>query len=436
MNNTIIIEVTGNTQPSAECIPIGASGEHNAAVLKFVLNEDFTSEYKYYLEFTLPNAKSFRTAYLELNQEDNSIIFPVPASLSNAGCVDCCFNAARIDADGITSQLLRPKSLTLLFSPLYNANGEILKEYDFSINTLLENIKNGAFKGDKGDKGSEYILTEDDKTEITDKLTERVFGRLITKAVSAEGSLSLSDASENNAVSFIIQGRTQITKPVISQPVSKDNIARIEGIDSVSVTVNQNTITSSFPTSANSVDNYCDEVDLVSGKFIKRIEVYEFDGSEPIVQGSIFEYNGKPFYRCYFSPKQKMITGSGLPGVCSHFEKVDTYISSQNKLDALAATGKVFNGIWFGQVNGIVYFFTEKSADELSAFFAEQKNNGTPVKINYLLNTPIEEECTKNGFPLTGESNIAVSPEHCTFNLKYYADISKVIENIESKLSQ
>lgn len=436
MDNTLIIEVDNTAQLSTECIPVGVNGEHNAVVLKFVLDAAFTSDYKYYLEFTLPNAKSFRTGYLELNSADNSLEFSVPASLTGMGCVDCCLNAANVDTSGITNQLIKPKSLTLLFSPLYNANGEILSEYDFSINTLLENIKNGAFKGEKGDKGESYILTKNDKNEITDTVAQQVFGKLITKTKSSTESLTLTDASNNNALSFAIHGHTNISKPIEAEQISKDNIAQIDGVNSITVSTNQNNINVNLPFSIYSLSSYSDTVDLVSGKHTENICVYEFDGSETIVQATILEYNGKPFYRCYFSPKRTMISGSCLPGLCTHFDKITTYISSQNKLDYLVNTGGIFNGVWFGQSNGIVYFFTEKSAAELSAFFAEQKSNGTPVRIHYILYTPREEDCVKYDIELAEDCNIALSPADCRFDLKYYADISKVIENIESKLSE
>lgn len=434
MNNTIIIEVGYSNEPSAECIPVGGCGEHNAAILKFVLDAVFTYEYKYYLEFTLPNAKSFRTDYLELNSTDNSILFSVPASLSSESCVDCCFNAVKIDADGKTIQLLKPKSLTMIFSPLYNANGEILKEYDFSVNTLLEKIKSGAFKGDKGEQGDSYNLTLQDIEKISEKISERIYGLPLNKKASSVGNITLSDAADSKAVSFCIYGESKVLKPDESTDISKDNISELSGLTACDITVNDELYSCNFQQPLNKLQEYADKTDLSSGKTTTIIGTYKLNGSETIYDSAEFVYNDKPYYRYYFSPKPNMKTGTNLPGFCSHFEEVFSFIPNQLILNSIINSGKRFRGVWFGQTNNVIYFFSEMNSTQLKAFFKEQYDNQTPVTLYYVMQKPVETDTEIKDIMLKNQSNIQVSPVGLNFDIEYNADISKVIENIESKL--
>ena len=64
MTKTISIYIFLEDEPSVECITAGNSAEHNATTLKFILESTFTDEFKYYLDFVLPNGKILRTDYL------------------------------------------------------------------------------------------------------------------------------------------------------------------------------------------------------------------------------------------------------------------------------------------------------------------------------------------------------------------------------------
>ena len=61
MTKTISIYIFLEDEPSVECITAGNSAEHNATTLKFILESTFTDEFKYYLDFVLPNGKILRT---------------------------------------------------------------------------------------------------------------------------------------------------------------------------------------------------------------------------------------------------------------------------------------------------------------------------------------------------------------------------------------
>lgn len=154
MTKTISIYIFLEDEPSVECITAGNSAEHNATTLKFILESTFTDEFKYYLDFVLPNGKILRTDYLPLDKNDeNSVSFDVPASVTKYGTAECCLNAVKIDENGITTEVMKPKNVILYFNTLADADGALLSDYDFSVNTMLENIKNGVFKGEKGETG-------------------------------------------------------------------------------------------------------------------------------------------------------------------------------------------------------------------------------------------------------------------------------------------
>ena len=144
MTKTISIYIFLEDEPSVECITAGNSAEHNATTLKFILESTFTDEFKYYLDFVLPNGKILRTDYLPLDKNDeNSVSFDVPASVTKYGTAECCLNAVKIDENGITTEVMKPKNVILYFNTLADADGALLSDYDFSVNTMLENIKNG-----------------------------------------------------------------------------------------------------------------------------------------------------------------------------------------------------------------------------------------------------------------------------------------------------
>lgn len=148
MTKTISIYIFLEDEPSVECITAGNSAEHNATTLKFILESTFTDEFKYYLDFVLPNGKILRTDYLPLDKNDeNSVSFDVPASVTKYGMAECCLNAVKIDENGITTEVMKPKNVILYFNTLADADGALLSDYDFSVNTMLENIKKRCVQG-------------------------------------------------------------------------------------------------------------------------------------------------------------------------------------------------------------------------------------------------------------------------------------------------
>lgn len=131
----------------------GIMWEHNATLLKFVLDSKFVGDYKYYIEYRSLMGTRVRTEYLELNTEDNSIVYNIPITMSSLKGVECYFNIVRIDEDGNTIQVVKPRKFGLTFDYSYDTDNHLCKINDFSINSLLEAIRLGTFKGDQGEKG-------------------------------------------------------------------------------------------------------------------------------------------------------------------------------------------------------------------------------------------------------------------------------------------
>lgn len=153
MNQKIIsIEIT----PENESVITengGVMWEHNAGVLKFCISADYVGDYRYYIEYRSLMGTKTRTEYLDLNSEDNTIIYPIPATMTSLKGVECYFNIVKIDEDGNTVQVIKPRKFGLTFDYSPETDNSLCKEYDFSINSLLEAIRLGTFKGDRGEKG-------------------------------------------------------------------------------------------------------------------------------------------------------------------------------------------------------------------------------------------------------------------------------------------
>lgn len=131
----------------------GVMWEHNATEIVFNIDERYTGDYKYYIEYRSILGTKVRTEYLALDTSANTITYAVPVSMSSLRGVECYFNIVSVDADGNTVQVIKPRKFYLKFDYSPDTDNSIAKVNDFSINALLEAIHNGTFKGDKGDRG-------------------------------------------------------------------------------------------------------------------------------------------------------------------------------------------------------------------------------------------------------------------------------------------
>lgn len=208
--NIVEIQVPAGLPEAPEEARGGVMYEHNATALRFLLDPVYISpEYRYYLEFVTVNGVN-RTDYLTPDEE-NAIEFSIPAEITSQMTALCCLNIVAVNEAGKTEQLIKSKSVNLYFSVFENTEKKLAGDYAFSVNALLEAIKNGTFKGDKGDKGDSYILTEADKTEIADTVDNAFYGLPLEKREMLAGKGTLPGAAEHAELKSLLVSPQEAT---------------------------------------------------------------------------------------------------------------------------------------------------------------------------------------------------------------------------------
>ena len=250
-NKIISIDITPDN--SAEYTAnAGVMWEHNATVLKFNIDKAFVGDYRYYIEYRSLMGTKVRTEYLELNTEDNTITYNVPVTMSSLKGVDCWFNIVSIDSDGNTQQIIKSAKFTLTFDYSPDTDNHLCKVNDFSINSLLEAIRLGTFKGDKGEKGDTGEKGDKgdkgdrgDDGEVTVKYVNSTFvnaikgvanGEIIAvhDASPVEHELKCRITSEDASIDFATVNVTRTGKNLIPYPYKMQS----RTINGVAFTVN------------------------------------------------------------------------------------------------------------------------------------------------------------------------------------------------------
>ena len=147
---TIRIEVSPEVQHDG-IINAGVMFEHNATELEFALDGQYIQQdYKYYIEFAMPSGVA-RSDYLEPD-ENGVITFLLPDTVTSQMSVLCYFNIIKIDEETYDTQLvIKPLQLRLSFESVASTDEALAREYSFSVNALLQAIKNGDFSGEVAD---------------------------------------------------------------------------------------------------------------------------------------------------------------------------------------------------------------------------------------------------------------------------------------------
>lgn len=150
----------------------GVMWEHNATTLVFNIDSAFIGDYRYYIEYRSLIGTKVRTEYLDLNTQTNTVTYNIPVNMTSLRGVECYFNIVKIDDDGQTVQVIKPKKFCLQFDYSPDTDNSLSKINDFSINALLEAIRLGTFKGESG----EGVVADD---KISDKSTNPVQNKTI-----------------------------------------------------------------------------------------------------------------------------------------------------------------------------------------------------------------------------------------------------------------
>lgn len=128
----------------------------------------------------------------------------------------------------------------------------------------------------------------------------------------------------------------------------------------------------------------CDEINLAKRKYIQRIYEYEVTGAENWTVSGIQQ--SKDGFTRFDSKAITSVPGAAMnDSVWPHFPYRGTYIT-----DGYAAW--TYSDMPTRLTLRIIAHYT--TVEELLAFIAEQKTNGTPVKVKYVMATPIETDLT------------------------------------------
>lgn len=185
---TISVDISSKIYNTDQIANAGVMWEHNATTLVFNIDKNYVGDYKYYIEYRSLFGTKVRTEYLELDAETNTITYDVPVTMSSLKGVECYFNIVSIDSDGNTVQVIKPRKFCLQFDYSPDTDNSLAKVNDFSINSLLEAIRLGTFKGEKGDKGDKGDKgnkgEKGDTGEITEDYATKTFANAIKNKVS------------------------------------------------------------------------------------------------------------------------------------------------------------------------------------------------------------------------------------------------------------
>lgn len=202
IQNILKITVTAVPETSTDTLQAGKMYEHNATALCFILDEELVApEYRCYAEFVTVSGTA-RTEYLTPDVQ-NQITVELPVEVTAQMTALCVFNVVKISENGKTEQVIKAKTVRLYFSSLENTDRLIDENHAFSVNQLLEAIRQNTFKGDKGDKGDAYMLTDADRTEIAAKMNADFYGLPMYKTACGTNVFTLSGAANAAAVQSV-----------------------------------------------------------------------------------------------------------------------------------------------------------------------------------------------------------------------------------------
>lgn len=182
-------------------------------------------------------------------------------------------------------------------------------------------------------------------------------------------------------------------------------------------------------TDSNGQQWICDEIDFERGVYVQRVYVDVIDGTTTKVSRN---GSGENTYLYYSSVPY---VNKRVAGYCTHFKHVAAYPDMQDEagmFNTSLAAAIYFNA--YGIVSGDNATLT--SPNEFNAWFAQQYAAGTPVKVYYALENPIETPLTadeiaafkviKSNYPNTTVLNDAGAG----MLVRYNADTETWIKNL------
>ena len=174
----------------------------------------------------------------------------------------------------------------------------------------------------------------------------------------------------------------------------------------------------------------CDEVDFERGKYVQRFKTIEFDGTENWIYTAT---NTSGFYRFKLTGLGAKFTNITVVAniLCNYFNSVP---SNSN------GTYGRHEGISVDDIGAIFVYYNEINNNDVKnwkSYLAAQKAAGTPVKVVYELETPVETdipeetiEAYKSLTTYAPVTNIMTdSTPSAGLSVRYVADAQKYIDN-------
>lgn len=136
----------------------------------------------------------------------------------------------------------------------------------------------------------------------------------------------------------------------------------------------------------------CDEIDFARGKYVQRFKMLEFDGTEDWKRHSTIAENEFRFYLANTGISRLATTRIIIRGLSTHYEarsEEQTYIRN---------TG--FSSSKYDENAGSTYLYIydqnhNTTVDAWKSYLVAQKAAGTPVKVVYELETPVETDISE-----------------------------------------
>lgn len=213
--NILNVAVTAAPETDGAALSAGKMYEHNATAVCFLMDESLIlPEYRYYVEFVTVSGTA-RTQYLTPDAQ-NQITVELPIEITAQMTALCVLNIVKVAENGKTEQVIKAKTVRLYFSSLENTDRLIDEEHAFSVNQLLEAIRQNTFKGEKGEKGDAYLLTDADRTEIAAQMNEAFYGLPLEMDYTLSKTTPLGGAQQTAAVTSLSVSPTAYTPDGIS----------------------------------------------------------------------------------------------------------------------------------------------------------------------------------------------------------------------------
>ena len=178
----------------------------------------------------------------------------------------------------------------------------------------------------------------------------------------------------------------------------------------------------------------CDEVDFARGKYVQRFKMIEFDGTENWV---IQPTNAENEFRFF-------LTGTGIHSMGNNNETIrglSTHYRARSPEQTFSRSTGFSSSTYKENVSGALLYVYDPNhnttVDAWKSYLAAQKAAGTPVKVVYELETPVEtdipEETIEAYKPLTTYAPVTNIMTDNTpsagLSVRYVADAQKYIDN-------